>query len=587
MPRGSREASAKPGWMWLALLCCLVFFFPLVVWGQRRTPPIPGSWSRGIPVAEFSQRDECGLLPSPEGAWLAWSDRLDDKLALFLAAITPAGAVEAPRRLSLELDYRGRPQLVPSPAGPRVLFLARESPEAATRVFALALTREGNPIGEPLPLTPAGHDVKRFSASVTEGELWLAWEEREGGIWLASVDPASLAGAELWELDAAGGFPTLAVDEKLVHVVWLVELSSALCALKYAAIEKNVGDTSFTVVEVGRFAGGTGALVFPPALSLETGWVYALGGFEYRGGEKAGTSEVWVVSFPVRDPDALHTYSLSIPGAFPVECSEVIEGIEMSALGPWQRIRPTNLFMPRGVPGVRGHALVTLGAKLFSRNSESVQPVVVAFDEGEPVAWAPLAETRDFTYLVVIRQSDRGWHGAWLDMLGYGAYRLYYGTTAEAEKAALNRVGMDDVLHFLALAASGIVGGLAFIPLFLIAAVPGLVLLFVHYVFGGEESLRYRWPKTLLVLSLAPYLLLKILLASGFGGVPLARWMPQATAHLVGQVLPFVPSALAAVAILVYARRAGEPTLFPAWGTFIVVDILFTVLIVGPVFAGL
>ena len=215
-----------------------------------------------------------------------------------------------------------------------------------------------------------------------------------------------------------------------------------------------------------------------------------------------------------------------------------------------------------------------------------MQPVVVAFSAGAPVAWGPIAVSRDFSYYTTLTRSGRGWHAAWLDMLGYGEYRLYYAATPAEEREALDRVGWDDVAYFLGTAASGIVGGLALIPLFLMASVPGLVLIFFHYVIGGEESLRYRWPKFLLALSLLPYLILKLALAGMFGGMPFAQWLSQPVASAAARVIPFVPVMLGTAALFLYIRRSAEPTVFPAWATFVVSDLLFTVIIVGPAFAG-
>jgi len=171
-------------------------------------------------------------------------------------------------------------------------------------------------------------------------------------------------------------------------------------------------------------------------------------------------------------------------------------------------------------------------------------------------------------------------------MLGYGEYRLYYAATPVGEREALDRVGWDDVVYFLGTAASGMVGGLALIPLFLIASVPGLALIFFHYLVGGEESLRYRWPKVLLTLGLLPYLILKIALAGVFGGVPFAQWLSQPTATAAGWVIPFIPALFGAAAVLIYVRRSTEPTVFPAWAAFVITDLMFTVIVLGPAFAG-
>lgn len=543
-----------------------------------RTPPIPGGFSRGIALADTEQREVPCLLPDEGGTLLVWSEGSGGAIHLRATRVLPDGEVASPWEVSVPgTVYLGRPHLCRVEEGVWLIFLGRGD-DSERSVFMAPLASEGE-LGTPLVLT-GDVDVRSFAVAADHGTVWLGVEDWHGEEHLFRVMfPGPLV--DTWDLGPGTGPPALAVSEQGVHITWPRE--DPAYTLMYSVW---AGDGPRPPVELFRFPLPTGAIPSPPAIGLQPGWVYVAVGFEFRGGEVAGSAEVRVVSFPAGSPHEVEQLSLRLPGGFPEEHSVEVDGLDLAPLPPQLAIRPTDLYMPRGVGGAGNLALFVMGARLYRRTSGQVQPVVVALDAGNPVAWTPIAASSDFTYFTELRRSQRGWHAAFLDMLGYGEYRLYYASTAPGERERLDRVGWDDWVHFLGTTASGMVGGLALIPLFIMASVPGLVLIFLHYLVGGEESLRFRWPKVLLVLGLLPYVILKIVLASTFGGVPFSDWLARPTAHLVGLILPFVPSFLAVGALLVYVRRAVEPSLFPAWAVFVATDMAFTVLILGPAFAG-
>ena len=547
-----------------------------------RTPPIPGCFSRGLAVAELNQRETPAILAWDNATWLVWSAAEGGTLVPLLGRVEPSGKLGDPKAILLSGDilYAGAPQLVATEGGPWLLFLAREATDAPRRLYTVPLGPEGEVLSSPHQLEPdSGAGIRSYFSLAKAGEIWIAAEDVAGALWLFHMDAAT-AEVDTWYL-GRGEAPVLAVGKGL-HLVWAAE-TGGLYRLMYSQLAR---EGPSPPVELKGFSLATGTIPSPPALALGADWVYAAVGFEYRGGELAGTAEVWICAFPQGHPQECTSYSLRLPGVAPDQYPLRAAGLCLAPLPPQATVRPTNLYLPRGAPETEGYALLTLGAKLYQGNSSQVQPVLVALAGGQPVAWAPIAASRDFSYATVLDRSSRGWHAAWLDMLGYGEYRIYYAATPAEEREALDRVGWDDVAYFLGTAASGIVGGLALIPLFLMASVPGLVLIFFHYVIGGEESLRYRWPKFLLALSLLPYLILKLALAGMFGGMPFAQWLSQPVASAAARVIPFVPVMLGTAALFLYIRRSAEPTVFPAWATFVVSDLLFTVIIVGPAFAG-
>ena len=548
-----------------------------------RTLPIPGCFSRGLAIAETDQREPPAVLPRLDGTWLAWTEKSTTGPRILFTTVNAEGRASTPQPLDLPLASASQPLLLELAGTPWLLVAGRESPEASRRVFGIPLGGMGEPSGVPVPLTPREvPDIRSYTAAVTSVGLWIAYVDRTDDVWLSLFRPDTEEVAR-WRLGKGPDRPAMAAEGEVIHVVLRLGETSSVYALAYVQADETGPSSPFVIDQVPL---GIGSVPSPPALFLSRGRLYAAVGLEHRGGELAGTAEVMVSVFPRDEPSQVTSYTLSLPGVFPQEHPYNWEGLSLAPLPPQDEVRPTDLYQPRGVPGARELGLLMVGAKLYSRGQGEVQPVLVAFRDGVPIAWAPIAKTRTFSYFTELRTSPRGWHAAWTDMLGYGEYRIFYASTAESERTALNRLGWDDAVYFLGTIATGLVGGLALIPLFLMAGVPGLALLFLHYAVGGEESLRYRWPKVLLVLGLLPYLVLKLALAGAFGGVPFAQWMSQATAHAAAKALPFIPSLLGLAAMWIYWRKAGEPNLLPAWGTFVVADVVFTVLLLGPAFAG-
>ncbi|HIQ00353.1 TPA: hypothetical protein EYH33_07485, partial [Candidatus Bipolaricaulota bacterium] len=475
-----------------------------------------------------------------------------------------AGRPSVPSPLELSLASASQPLFLEVAGLPWLVVAGRQSPEASRRVFGIPLGERGRPARVPVPLTPREvPDVRSYTAAVTSLGIWIAYVDRAGDVWLSLFRPDTEEVTQ-WRLGSGPDRPAMAAEGEVVHVVFRLGEAGSVYALAYVRADETGPSPPFVIEQVPL---GIGSVPSPPTLFLSRERLYAAVGLEHRGGELAGTAEVVLAAFPHPEPSQVASYRLSLPGVFPQEHPYEWEGLVLAPLSFPEAIRPTDLYQPRGVPGVGELGLLVVGAKLYSGGQGQVQPVLVAFRDGVPFAWTPIAKTRSFTYFTGLRASSRGWHAAWVDMLGYGEYRIYYASTAEGEQDLLNRLGLDDAVYFLGTIAMGLVGGLALIPLFLMAGVPGLALLFFHYAVGGEDSLRYRWPKVLLVLGLLPYLVLKLALAGTFGGVPFAQWMSQPAAHLAASVLPFIPSLLGLGAMLIYWRKVGEPTLLPAWGT--------------------
>ncbi len=548
-----------------------------------RTPPIITDFSRGLAIAETNQPYPPALLPLEEGTLVAWLDRSPSGLELITVMIGPAGQPAGkPSPLATGLSCAGPAAFVRSGSESWLLLLARETTGGKRHVYALSLDGKGTPRGAPIMVSPPAVDIRSYRSTAAGNRIWVSALGADGSIWASGLDTATGEVAN-WQLGRGISTPDLAADAGgTLHVVWAQETKS----IPYSLLYSTGGWAGFSppaVINESPLA--TGTIPVPPAVSVAGGWVYVAAGFEHRGKGADVKAEVKIIAFPNATPHRDAGERLVIPSGYPEEFPLEWEGLHFFPIRQ-DRGWPTPLYRPRGFPGRDGVALFTVQAELSRKAKRAVQPIVVALKDGAAWGWLPVAMSRDMSYSADLARSRRGWHVVWQDMLAYGDYRLFYASTAPEERAALNRVGWDDLGYFLGTSVLGIVGGLSLLPLFLMAAVPGLVILFVHYARGGEERLKYTWPKVLLAASILPYLVLKIALAGAMGSVPFAQWLSQSAATTAGRVLPFVPSLISLGIMGLYCWRREMPSLLPAWLVFVISDLALSLLILGPAFAG-
>ncbi|MCR4392631.1 MAG: hypothetical protein NUV94_07755 [Candidatus Acetothermia bacterium] len=580
MNRCSRKQWAQG----MAFLLCLLA--ALSGCAPRKSDPIRSGWSRGLPVAETEVGEAPTLAIAPTGRWLVWTGQADGDTTFFLSRVDPMGHVTAPSPIPLALDYPHAPRLFATPNGFSLFFLARTAP-GRYRIFVQPLDAHGAPTGAAIPVSPAEQGVDAYAVGTTLTGFMLVWNAVDAGEWAQALDEEGIPLGPPLHLAERGGAPALAVDgDGWTHVIWLSTPGYERRELMYAKLS---ADAALAMPPCPLWGGNVslGAVFSAPTVALDTRWLYALVSVEYRSGLKQGATETHVVAAPLAAPDRAEPFLLSLPEEFPEEYPYSWEGLPLVPLPPQGAHRATDTHTPVAFPGQRDHALVAVGVKVSDGRRSEVQPAVVALKDGAIVGWCPLANTTGWSISPQLRPSPDGWHAVWSDMHGYGAYRIYYATTAPAERAVLNRVEMADVLHMLLTVLSGFVSGLTMIPLFLMAAVPGLLLVVGHYVFGGEGDLHTWTARILLVLGLSPYVLLKILFTAGLvPTMPFAAWFSSGLARSLALSLPFGLLLVDGGALALYWRRSQEPGLLPAWALFVGVDIALTLLVVGPLIAG-
>ena len=551
----------------------------------RRTDPIRSGWSRGLPLAAASLGDAPSLVVSPDARWIVWGDQVAGEPQLLMGRLSREASLEGVTPLPLSATYPHAPRLFLRDEELILFFLFRTG-SGTDRLASQRLSGEGEPLGVPCPVSPEDHDVDSYAVVQTEGGYVAVWEEPSLGLHIQTItEDLELMGPPVL-LAPRGGSPALAVDRSGdVHAAWLASVAPGVAELYYGRItlaSPSVPEPRY----LGKVTGGLGALFLGPELALDEQWAYAALSVDYRGGTKAGTVETQVFAVPQDASEQVHTISLYVPPLLPETVTDLGNGLLVDPVP--EAPRPgVNVRVLSGYPVEQDFALITVAAKLSSLRKEEFQPAVVSFQGGREVGWCPVAVTQGSPAAAELVRSPAGWHVVWLDMHASGEYSVLYATTSSAERAILDRFSASDLAHIFFTVLSGIVGGLASIPLFLLAAVPGLLVIAGHYILGGEGDLRLWRSRILLAVGLVPYAALKLLFISGLVvEFPFAGWMAPSVARALSIALPVAFLGTGLLAVGVYWRRSDEPGLLPAYVLFIVVDIVLSLFLVGPSLAG-
>lgn len=551
----------------------------------RRTDPVRSGWSRGLPLAAAEFGDRPALAVSAAARWVVWGDAVDGEPGLMAGRIGDDGVLVGVSPVGIPAHYPHSPRLFLQ-KGELILFLLFRTEAGIDRLAVQRLSEEGRPVGGLIPVSPDDHDVASYAVTQTPGGFVAVWGEGERGLY-SQVIPVDLQPNGPPQLLApAGRNPAIAQDQSgSVHAVWLVSPAPGVAELHYGVIASD-GSTSLDSRYLGRVTGGLGALFLPPALTVAQGWAYAALSVDYRGGLQAGTVETHVFAVPPEGAGEVRKLPMYVPPLLPESYADLGVGLRMDPVaaeqGPGTSVRAIG-----GYSRELGVGIIVVAAKLSSLRREEYQPALVFLEDGREMGWSPLAITNGSPVAVELTQSACGWHVAWVDMHASGDYTVLYASTSPAERAVLDRFSSADLVHVLLTVLSGLAAGLAAIPLFLLAAVPGIVVIAGHYILGGEGDLRGGRSKILLAMGLVPYVVLKLLFISGLvARFPFEEWLAPSVGRALSIALPaaFLGGGLLATGL--YWRRSQEPGLLPAYAVFVGVDILLSLVLVGASLAG-
>ncbi|QAA76131.1 MAG: hypothetical protein BIP78_0365 [Candidatus Bipolaricaulis sibiricus] len=551
---------------------------------DRKTDPVRSGWSRGLPVATTNLRDAPAAAWTSAGRWVAWTSTAGDRARLTLTRVSPGGDVVVVP-LDLGQESARAPRLVAAPDGLILFFLGSAATGRGT-LLVQRLSHDGIPVGPSARLGQQGEGVSAYCVASADRTTLVAWASRESGVRITALgeDPAVADPGR--PVAQSGDSPTLAVDEEgAAHLAWIYEPALGRREVLYARISSDLSQIEGPWV-LGVATGGLGAIFSPPILLLDADWIYAFLTIEYRSGPKAGTTETYAFAAPRQNPELVRPFVVALPDLTPEGHACCLEGAPFGSVST-ALAGNTSVRTLGGDPKARQHAVLLASAKLPVGRRVEFQPVLVFLHGGEVSGWSPIASTPDSAIAGVVIQSPEGWHAVWLDMRATNEYRVLYATTAPSEARRINRFDASDLAYVVVTILSGLLAGLAAIPLFLLAAIPGLLLTAGHYVFGGEGDLRSFTGKLLLGLSASVYSMTKLMFTAGMvPSLPFAIWLPPALARLLATAAPILFLAGGVGAVAVYWRRSDQPGLLPAYGLFVGTDLILSLLLVGPALAG-
>ncbi|MDH7486200.1 MAG: hypothetical protein QHJ81_07960 [Anaerolineae bacterium] len=582
-------------WLVLAVAGCALT--------PTRSAKVSPDWSRGLRLGVASLPQPAALAVNEAGTevHLAWSAQAEERTALRYVRLDEQGRVARDEMLATSLFLPREPQLVLDGSGVLHLFcLARLRSSEPEGLFHLPIGQEGQPLAEPVRLSGADETVTSMAALADRaGQVEVFWAVEGGpapGIYHHRLgqEPVSTA-----LVVPQGEYPAAAVDaEGGMHLAWLQGRQGGQKEIRYAFFPGgDVGPAQGAVV--ASLHVGTGTLLQRPALGLDSSHVYIFWSAEYRGGLQAGSAETSWASFPLGRPDRSRTNQVLLPGEYP--------GLPFGRLpSPTWQARLTQRLLPdlwelppEGVTRYSGFVYmpalafgqwpelpVALSMMIRYRAHDYVQPVMALFQGGQLLGYQVAGRTRHFSLYPRLAGDQAGnLHLVWVDQAGWGNYEIIYATTAAAARAHLDRLDATDVLVGVVDTVWGMLSGLSLIPLLIPAVFVPLVCIVLYYIFGREDSLQEKGPRVVLLIALILYLGGKLLVLSPvFATVPLLDYTTGWLTPVMQWGSPVFVLALAVLALILYIRRAGRPSLFVGFLIFVLVDALLTLVLYGPGF---
>ncbi len=600
-------------WWWLVLALVAVVVGILAIGystAPSRSPKIGETWSRALRVGT-------AILPQPpalatgrgDGAvHLAWSAKGVDRAAIRYARLDSRGQVVVDRVLSEPFFLPRDPRLVVDGSGRvHLLCLARGGSGEPDGVFHLLLGDQGEAVSARTRLSGATDVVSAFEALVdARGDVLVFWAVEDGdapGIYSLRLASGSNQASSLVPVTNEGTYPVAALDASgRVHLAWLWAARGDEWEIRYAVFAD--GQPTPTAGQtVSTFYKGLGTLLQRPAIGLDRNHVYIFWSVEYRSGLSAGGAETNWVSFPIGQPEASHSNQVRLPGSYrglPLRIAPTpvweyrIAATSGKVLPDLMELPPEGVerfsgyvYMPAVPLQPMEHLPVMLSMMVEGKARNTVQPILAVFSEGRLAAFQLVAQTPDFSLYPSLEVDAQGeMHAAWVDQVDFGRYDVFYATTAPEAAAHLNRLDVADVVSGLANTIWGMVSGFTLVPIMMTILVLPLLWIGAFYVFGpGDDLLHVRSVRVVLAVGVVIYLAVKfIVLGPLLAEVPLLSRMPGAWAAVWFWAVPLTVSALSALAVVLYARRAARASLFGGFFVFILCDTLLTLMVCGPSF---
>jgi len=572
----------------VAVLVSLVFIGVLLVGcgtSLARTPRMSTSWSKGLPLGLAALNNRVGLAVDGLGnVYTVWVSTERD---LHFVRLDERARVQVDRALDLEVSRPQQPKLALDAAGSlHLVWLDKHERGMQVRYARLS------PVGEVLTeattlsesaLVSAQADLTLDGAGQTVQVFWSDKIASRPGLYHAALDWAGTVILPEEMLVPDGLAPSAQGDgQGFVHLAWRTEPEGEPVAFAYAVYdpqrralgpELKVGEP---VVQASLLGGpAAGGRFDGPHLGLIQDAVYVAWSFQVRPRGQLVASTFYQ-SFPQPDlgqPGGAEPWRYALPQvtAEPV----LVRGGDPALTGD-----------PTFLAGEQTSQVLACFTQAYGpRNLEMLQSAVV-YLPGQNAGMDVVSATSGASLRPNVAADGQGYlHLVWVDTAGFNRYKVIYASTAPQVQEVLNPVTLGEVLSQGLELGFGALTIIGFLPLFLMWALPGFVVLLVGYFVTQAADLDQPHGALILWLAVGVHAVVKLMTAGGAlerlsSGSALAAPGPY---FVVRWLVPLAITGLAILSMRFYTRRSGNRSIFASFFVFVLADaVLFSVVYLTP-----
>lgn len=407
-----------------------------------------------------------------------------------------------------------------------LLWAKRINTAAKWQLWYAQIDHEGNLQGTPMLVSKAASGISQYIvAEAPNGELMIAWEDREsGGINLAGISALGEKQVHPVRIVTAGINPDMRIDEQgKVHLVWLDDDNN----LFYAGFNSDAALPVFgkKLYHIGL---GTGSTLDGPMLGLSDGLVYVFWSTLHRSGLEAGTARTEYLFFPQGAPEK--TSAVVEVGLLPLEVQPYTlnaGSYTYTELVPASYVSMTSSFIyaPVAVLHPNEEMVIALATQQQYRLDANVQIAVAVMEDGVYKGYAIATKTQAISSNPVLDADGAGnLHLIWRD--GFTKKKVYYTTTDVVTRTELDRPMLRDVTTLILAGGMESLSGILLFPLAFPWLFPGLVLVVIWRLYKNDEDLTNKVSRVILVISILMYQGSKFLIFPTMAEyVPFSAWV--------------------------------------------------------------
>lgn len=560
---------------------------------QRPRSKLAGpDWSRGVQVGECSVNDLVALYAEPDGerVHLAWGRVSTAGDHLRYVQLDGRAQVAQDHALSVAVRSPRQVRLVPD--GEEGLILCYLSGVSeGRRLFALHLDRSGQPLGEAVQVPGPELEVDEYALvpSARGAEVFWSHNARATrGLYHVALDHSGRALAPSQLIVEGGISPDARIDRQgKVHLAWVHEPGYFEENVYYAVFDPEARALG-SPLRVGFFLLNPRATRFGPVVGLESDRAYVLWSWEHLvsgATTTAGEAECRYVAIPFGASEEPQERTLALPASARPPYAPARGAYAYTQLAPAGAGMSGLIYMPSPVAGQHQEVATVVGFQASTRTRSYLQIGVVYLAGGEVKGYQAAARGGQVLMRPGLETDGEGHlHLAWLEPAGINRYQVYYASTRPGVRAALGRLGQQDVVEAAYEVAWRAAQMMSMFPIGIVWLFLPLVWVIGYYVVRPDGQLDMRGPRIALGIAIAIYLFSKyFLLPAGFmEAAPFVDRVSPAAADAIRFGLPAGILAVALGALGLYVRRAEDRSLFGAYFVFAATDALVTFIFYAP-----